>query len=64
MCSRMLTVPSESAGASLVQGGCSGIFPPVHEKYEAEYNSLHMSWVLVDDAKGNHRIQMRWVVER
>ena len=64
MCSPMLTVHSASTGVSLVQGCCSEISPPVHEKYEAESNPLHMNWVLVDDTKGNHRAQMRWVVDR
>jgi hypothetical protein len=64
MCFQMLTVHSESTGASLVQGGCSEICSPVHEEYEAEFNPLHMNWVLVDDTKGNCRAQMRWVVDR
>ena len=50
--------------ASLVQSGCCDIWPPVHEKYEAEFNPLHMNWVLVDDTKGNQQAQMRWVVDR
>lgn len=64
MCSRMLTVQAVPTGASLVQGACCEIHPPVHEKYEAEFNPLHMNWVLVDDTKGNHRAQMQWVVDR
>jgi len=56
MCSPMLTVQATPASASLV--------PPVHEKYEAESNPLHMKWVLIDDTKGNPRAQMRWVVNR
>ena len=63
MCSPMLTVQAVPTGFSLVQGCCSEISPPVHEKYEAESNPLHMNWVLVDDTKGNPRVQMRWVVE-
>jgi hypothetical protein len=47
-----------------VQSGCCDIWPPVHEKYEAEFNPLHMTWVLVDDTKGNQQAQMRWVVDR
>lgn len=63
MCSPMLTAQAAATGRSLIHGGCSEISPPVHEKYEAESNPLHMNWVLVDDTKGNHRVQMRWVVE-
>ena len=47
----------------IVQDTCCDICPPVHEKYEAEFNPLHMNWVLVDDTKGNPRAQLRWVVE-
>jgi hypothetical protein len=43
--------------------GCD-IYPPVHEKYEAQSNLLHMNWVLVDDTKGNSPAQMVWVVDR
>jgi len=64
MCSPMLTVHSESTGASLMQGGCSEISPRVNEKYETEFSPLRMNWVLVDDTKGNSRAQMRWVVDR
>ncbi len=64
MCSRMLTVHSQSTGASLVQGGCSEVSPPVREKYEAEFSPLRMNWVLVDDTKGSQQAQMRWVVDR
>jgi hypothetical protein len=63
MCSGMLTVHLESTGASLVQGGCCEICPPVHEKYEAQSNPLHMNWVPIADTKGNHRSQMKWVVD-
>jgi hypothetical protein len=61
MCSPIV-VPSTSA--SLVQSGCGDICSTVHEKYEAEFNPLHMNWILVNDTKGNHRAQMRWVVDR
>jgi hypothetical protein len=59
MCSPMLTVRAAPTSASLGQGACCEICPPVHE-----LNPLHMNWVLVDDTKGNHRAQMRWVVDR
>ena len=62
VCSPMLTVQAVPTGGSLVQGGCCEIC--VHEKYEAEFNPLHMNWVLVDDTKGSPRAQMRWVVDR
>ncbi len=55
MGSSILIVRAASNRASLVQG--------VHQKYEAEFNALHMNWVLVDDAKGNSRAQIRWVVD-
>jgi hypothetical protein len=29
---------------------------------EADFNPLHMNSVLVDDTKGNPRVQMRWAV--
>ena len=64
MCSSMLTVQATPTGASLVQGACRDICPPVHEKYEAQSNPLHMNWVLVDDTKGNSPAQMLWVVDR
>jgi hypothetical protein len=63
MCSPMLTVQAAPTSASLVQGACCDICPPVHKTYEAEFNPPHMNWVLVDDTKGNPRAQMRWVVE-
>ncbi len=63
MCSPTLTVQAALTSASLLQGACCDICPPVHEKYEAE-NPLHMDWGLVDDTKGNPRAQMRWVVDR
>ncbi len=62
MCSPMLTVQAAPTNASFVQA-CYDI-PPVHEKYEAEFNPLHMNWVLVDDTKGNPRAEMRWVADR
>jgi hypothetical protein len=64
MCSPMLTVLAAPTGASLAQDTCGDICPPVHEKYEAKINALHMNWVLVDDTKGNPRTQMRWVGDR
>jgi hypothetical protein len=64
MCSPMLTAHSAPTGVSLIHGGCTEICSPVHEEYEAEFNPLHMNWVLVDDTKGNHRAQMRWAVDR
>ena len=45
-----------------LQGAYRDIRPPVHEKYEIEFNPLHMNWVLVNEAKANRRAQMRWVV--
>jgi len=64
MGSPMLTVQAAPSGASLVKRACCDICSPVHEKYEAEFNSLHMNWVPVDDTKGNHQAQLRWVVDR
>lgn len=64
MCSLMLTVQTASTSASLVQGACCDVCPPVHEKYEAGFNSLHMNWFLVDDPKRNPQAQMRWVVDQ
>jgi hypothetical protein len=63
MSSPMLTVQAVPTNVSLVQD-CSEIYPPVYEKYQAEFSPLHMNWVLVDDTEGNHRAQMRWVVDR
>ena len=63
MGSPMLTVHGVPTGVGLVQVGCSEISPPVHDKYEAELNPLHMNWVLVGDTIGNHRAQIRWVVD-
>jgi len=59
MCSPMFTVQAALTSASLVQGACCKICPLVHE-----LNPLHMTWVLVNDTKGNLRAQMRWVVDR
>jgi len=64
MCSPVLTVQAAPTCASLVQGACCDICPPVQEKYEAEFSPLHMKWILVDDTNGNHRAQMQWVVDR
>ncbi|MGA9155324.1 MAG: hypothetical protein WB249_00860 [Candidatus Sulfotelmatobacter sp.] len=63
MYSPMLSVQAATTSASLVQGACCDICPPVHEKYEAEFNPLHMNWVLVNDTTNNPRAQMQWVVE-
>jgi len=63
MCSPMLTMQAAPTSSSLVQGACCDICPPVHEKYEAEFNPLHMNWILVNDTRNNPRAQMRWVVE-
>ena len=63
MCSPMLTVQAAPTSASLMQNACCDICPPVHEKSEPEFNSLHMNWGLVDETKGNSQAQMRWVVE-
>jgi len=63
MYSPMLTVQAAPTSASLAQGACCDIRPLIHDNYEAEFNSLHMNWILVDDTKGNPRAQMRWVVE-
>jgi len=64
MCSSILILQAASTSALIVQGACCDICPPVHEKYEAEFNPLHMKWILFDDTKGNSRAQMRWVVDR
>jgi len=64
MCSPMLTVLAAPTSASLAQHACGDICPSVHEKYEVEFNPLHMNWVLVDDTKGKPRTQMRWVGDR
>jgi len=64
MCSPILTVLAAPTSASLAQDACGDICPPVHEKYEAKINALHMNWVLVDDTKGNLRTQMRSVGDR
>ncbi len=64
MCSPTLAVQAELTSASLVQAACRDICPPVHQKYDAGLNPLHMNWVLVDDPKGNPRAQMRWVVDQ
>jgi hypothetical protein len=46
MWSPMLTVTAAPTSASLVQGACCDVCPPVHEKYDAEFNPTHMtgSW--------------------
>jgi hypothetical protein len=63
MCSLMLSVQAAPTSASLVQAAYRDICPPDHDKYEAEFNPLHMNWVLVDDTKANSRAQMQWVVD-
>jgi hypothetical protein len=64
MCSLMVSVQAAPTSVSLVQGAYCDTCTPVHEKYEAQFNPLHMNWALVDDAKANPRAQMRWVVDR
>jgi len=64
MCSPVPRVQAVPASASLVPGACYDICPPVHEKSEAEFNPLHMNWILVDDTEGNLRALIRWVVDR
>ena len=59
----MLYAQAAPTSASFVQNTCFDMFPPVHEKYQAELNPLHMNWVLVDDTKGNPGPRMRWVVK-
>ena len=63
MCSPMQTVQAAPTSVSLVQGVYRDICPSVQEKCEAEFNSLHMNWLLVDDTKVNPRAQMRWVID-
>jgi hypothetical protein len=63
MCSPMLIVQAAPTSTTIVQGFCCDICTPVHQRYEAEFNPLHMNWVLVYDTKGNHRAQIQWVVE-
>ncbi len=63
MCSPMLTVQAAPTSTSLVQVVCCEICTRVHEKSQAEFNPLHMNWVLVDDTEGTLRAQMRWLVE-
>jgi hypothetical protein len=55
MCSSRLAAQAAATSASLVQSGRFDICPPVQEKYEAEFNPLHMNWALVDDTKGNQQ---------
>jgi len=57
----MQAAPTSS---TIVQGFRCDICTPVHQKYEAEFNPLHMNWVLVDDKKGNPRAQIQWEVDR
>jgi hypothetical protein len=64
MCSSILIAQAASTSASLVQGNCCDICPPVHEMYEAEFRPLHINWVLVDVTKENRRAQLRWLVDR
>jgi hypothetical protein len=64
ICSPLLAVQAVPTSALLVHSGCSDICSSVHQRYEAEFNPLHMNWVLVDETKGNCRAQMRWVVDR
>ena len=64
MYSPMLTVQAAPTPASLLQGACCDMWPPVHETHEAEFSPLHMNWILVDDTKGHPQAQMRWVVDR
>jgi hypothetical protein len=64
MCSLMLSLQAAPTSASLVLGAYCDICPPVHERYEVDFNPPHMNWVLVDDTKANPRAQVRWVVDR
>ena len=64
MCSPRPTVKAVPTSALLERGACCDIRPPVHEEYGAEFNALHMNWVLVDDTKGHFRAHMRWVGDR
>ena len=64
MRSPMLTVQAAPTSTSLVRGASCDICLPVHDKDEAEFRPLHMSWLLVTDTNGNPRLQMQWVVDR
>jgi hypothetical protein len=64
MCSPIPTVQAAPTSTALAQDACSDICPPLHEKYEAESNPLHMNRVLVDGTQGNPRTQMRRVGDR
>ena len=61
MYSPMLAVQAAPTSASLVQGACCEHLP---SSSGPNLNPLHMNWVLVDDTKGNPRVQMRWVANR
>jgi len=36
----------------------------VHETHETESHILRVNWIVVTDAKGTRRPQMRWQTER
>jgi hypothetical protein len=60
MCSPLLTLQAAPTSASLVQGACCDICPPVYESCKARFRSLRMNWVVVTDTNGNRRLKMHW----
>jgi hypothetical protein len=64
MCSEMPTVQAALTSATFLQSACCDSCPSVYALYEPEFIPLHMTWVLVEDAKGNCRAHMRWEGDR
>ena len=63
MCGTALTLqPAVMAAKQFMRAACSDIYRPAHEKGEAEFRPLRMSWVVVTDTNGNRRLQMRWQI--
>lgn len=42
------------------RAACDDICRPSHEKGEAEFRPLHMSWAAANGRHGNRRLQMGW----
>jgi hypothetical protein len=39
---------------------CTTLTASVHEKHETEFHLVRVNWIVLIDAKGNRRPQMRW----
>lgn len=65
MCCTTLTLEATTmATKQLMRAACCDIGWPGHDEQKAEFRTLRMNWVVVTDANGNRRLEMRWQADR